>query len=212
MMKQETYDPESFYQKFRLYGIKLQTWQSLSEAILKLIADETRLFRRENNPSFVYGIALAFARLGVPRSTIEHFIRGWVTNVEQLANVTSTVNYAFKRMRAEVREGKTKVPNLYEEVTPKGKVELDDSLSPEQVQTLLLLRYLSLTNAAGEFKASYAQIVRATQLSRSTAVYYLRSLIAKGYLAVLQQGKGHSSTVYQLTPKAFRLIEEETAE
>ena len=211
MVRQEIQDPEKFYSKFRLYGIKLETWENLPEAILYLIADEHRIFRRENNPGFIYGIALEFARLGVPRDTIEHFIRFWSTSVEQLAASKTTVNYAFKRAQLEVRQGKITIPDIYREKAAKEKSS-SDALSKEQIQALMLLRYLAFKSPVGEFKASYYDVVNATQLSRSTVVYYMRSLIAKGYLVVLQQGKGHSSTLYQLTPKAFRLIEEETAE
>lgn len=211
MVKQELQDPEKFYKKFRLYGIKLETWENLPEAVLHLIADEHKIFRRENNSGFIYSIALELARLGVPRKTIEHFMRFWSTNVEQLANAQTTVNYAVKRAQFEARHGKITIPDTYKEKVVKEK-SLSDTLSPEQIQTLLLLRYLAFKSPVGEFSASYYEITNATQLSRSTAVYYLRSLIAKGYLAVLQQGKGHNSTLYQLTPKAFRLIEEESAE
>jgi hypothetical protein len=198
---------QTFYKMYRLYGIKLETWEDLPQSIFELLADHKKVFRRDNNTRFIYAIALAFGRLGVPKNLAAHFLRGWARHAEVLNLCEATVNYAYKRVYREVCKGKLVVPTLYKD---DPNISLNKfGLSDAQKTLLTTLYNMSYFQPLNQFSISYDLIAASAQAPRAATIYQIKQLVAKGYLNIIQRGTSHQPTTYRLTALALQTVEDE---
>lgn len=191
------------YTRYKLYGIKRETWEQLPRAIQVILLDTSYIFSCVSNSGIIFAIAVEFARLGVPRKILWQFLLAWVMDTKQLKKLKVTLNYAYGQVSRERREENTPVPETYAtELKP-----LD--LSKQHLQVLAALKRTETFYGKDVFPASYSELVAATGIVYTTLVYYIKLLIEHNFIELVTVGRGRQPSQYRLLSKAREALDAE---